>query len=280
MGILFGLAAALFWGSGDFLITRVTRQTGLRWGLLLIQLTGLVLILSLIVLNNDWPQVASSVWWYAVVVSLLNVIGTLALYRAFTVGVVAIVSPISAGFAAVTAVLGLLTGESPAPLTLVGVAVVILGVIVVSTAPTDGKISLAGVPEALIAALAYGFYFWLLSDISAQIGVAWPVLLGRVAAVAAALVLLVAGRASLRRLPLDRRLLLMTLAASLLDTAAFLAYNTGVRSGSYVSVITALASIFSAVTVLLAWFVLKERLTRSQWAGVAGVLTGVLLVSV
>jgi uncharacterized membrane protein len=46
-----------------------------------------------------------------------------------------------------------------------------------------------------------------------------------------------------------------------------------------VSIVTALASIFSAVTVLLAWVFLRERLHVVQWAGVAGLLIGVLLVS-
>jgi uncharacterized membrane protein len=77
---------------------------------------------------------------------------------------------------------------------------------------------------------------------------------------------------------LSRNLLLFVIGAGVLDTAAFICFNIGI-SGAYVSVVTALASIFSAVTVLLAWVFLRERLSVSQWAGVAGLLVGVLLVS-
>ena len=246
MGILFGLVAALCWGSGDFLITRVTRLLGLRRGLLLIQLTGLVLITLLVVFTDDWPSAPATVWWRAIAISFLNLIGTLALYRAFTIGTVAIVSPISAGFAAVTALLGLLSGESPDPLTLAGVVVVILGVIVVSGSPTEGKFDLGGVPEALVAALAYGFYFWLLSDINLQLGIAWPVLIGRVVTVTAAALLLLVARPSVPSPPLGRPMILMIVSASLLDTMAFLAYNFGVASGSFESVVKSMSSIFSA----------------------------------
>ena len=40
-----------------------------------------------------------------------------------------------------------------------------------------------------------------------------------------------------------------------------------------------MTSLFSAVTVLMAWVILRERLSRAQWAGVAVILFGVLLVS-
>ena len=65
---------------------------------------------------------------------------------------------------------------------------------------------------------------------------------------------------------------------ALLDTLAFVAFNLGIGS-AYTSIVTALASLFSAVTVLLAWAILRERLAPAQWAGVAVILAGVLLVS-
>jgi drug/metabolite transporter (DMT)-like permease len=47
-----------------------------------------------------------------------------------------------------------------------------------------------------------------------------------------------------------------------------------------VSVVTVLASSFSAVTVLMAWIWLRESLRYYQWAGVAFLLAGVALVSI
>jgi drug/metabolite transporter (DMT)-like permease len=68
-------------------------------------------------------------------------------------------------------------------------------------------------------------------------------------------------------------------AVAVLDTAANVAYNLGITI-SLTAVVSVISSLFSAVTVLLAWFFLRERLARWQWAGVAAILVGIALVSV
>jgi len=68
------------------------------------------------------------------------------------------------------------------------------------------------------------------------------------------------------------------IAAAVLDTSATLAFNLGVDSG-YTTTTTALTALYSAVTILLAWMILRERLARMQWAGVGVVMAGVFLVS-
>ena len=65
---------------------------------------------------------------------------------------------------------------------------------------------------------------------------------------------------------------------ALLDTAANVAYNIGIAT-ALTSVVVTLSSLFSAVTVLLAWVILRERLALWQWAGVLTILLGVLLVN-
>jgi uncharacterized membrane protein len=44
-------------------------------------------------------------------------------------------------------------------------------------------------------------------------------------------------------------------------------------------VASVLSSLFSGVTVMLAWIFLKERLTRGQWLGVASALVAIVLMS-
>ena len=70
----------------------------------------------------------------------------------------------------------------------------------------------------------------------------------------------------------------LAVGAAAADTMAWLAYIAGTES-SYATIVTALASLFSVVTVLLAWRFLRERLAVHQWAGVAAILCGILLVS-
>jgi drug/metabolite transporter (DMT)-like permease len=276
MGLIYGLLAALGWGAGDFVLSRIARRVGPLATLLYVQLAGLLAIALVILARRDIPPADPGLWAMAAAVNLLNMVGTLCLYRALAVGTVSIVSPLAASFAAVTAVLALLGGERLAPITLIGVVIVVAGVIGASRAP-GGQASAVGVPAALGAALCYGVFFYLLRPVTASLGIAWPIFVGRLLTALAAVLLLAARR---QALPAPSRGLLgAALLATSLDTLGFLAYNTGILT-SYVSVVTALASIFSAVTVLLAWALLRERLAAGQWAGVAAVLAGVLLLSV
>ena len=65
---------------------------------------------------------------------------------------------------------------------------------------------------------------------------------------------------------------------ALLDTAANIAYNLGIAS-SLTSIVAVLSSLFGAVTVLLAWIFLRERLSPWQWLGVITIFLGIVLVS-
>jgi drug/metabolite transporter (DMT)-like permease len=114
--------------------------------------------------------------------------------------------------------------------------------------------------------------------VTPSLGIFWPVLVTRAIELFGALLLLLFKRAPTpSRSP--RAIWPLVLSAALLDTLAFVMFNLGIGS-AYTAIVTALASLFSAVTVLLAWMILRERLSASQWAGVVAILLGVLLVSV
>jgi drug/metabolite transporter (DMT)-like permease len=70
----------------------------------------------------------------------------------------------------------------------------------------------------------------------------------------------------------------LLLAVGILDTAAFVANNAGLSTGQ-VSVVSVLASLYGAFTVLLAWIFLREHLERSQWLGIVLIFIGIVLVS-
>ena len=72
---------------------------------------------------------------------------------------------------------------------------------------------------------------------------------------------------------------LLAAGAAIADTVAWLTYIRGTHT-SYATVVTALASLFSAVTVILAWRFFRERLAPHQWVGIAVILIGILIVSV
>jgi drug/metabolite transporter (DMT)-like permease len=68
------------------------------------------------------------------------------------------------------------------------------------------------------------------------------------------------------------------LSMGLLDTSAFVLNNLGMRL-EQVSVVSVLASLYGAVTVLLSAVVLRERMSRWQWLGIVAIFAGIALVS-
>jgi drug/metabolite transporter (DMT)-like permease len=149
------------------------------------------------------------------------------------------------------------------------------------------KTTLRGIPEALGRALAFGTMFWLFYFfVQPASGYIWPLILLKTMASGSSLVALHYARKRMKA-PAEavstpsRPAVIWLLAggAAAADTLAWLAYIWGTAS-SFAVIVTALASLFSVVTVLLAWLFLRERLARSQWAGVGVILLGILLVSV
>ena len=279
MGIFYGLTAALCWGMADFLVTRLTRRIGTLRALFYIQLVGLLAAGAPLLVLPGVQDARLDTWALILTISLINCAGTLLLYRAFAIGTLALVSPIASAFAVISALLALAAGERPALTALLGALLLIGGVVVVSRSHGGaGRGTLAGVPEALGVALCFGIYFWAINFVTPSLGVFLPVLVTRAVELAGALLILVFKRGA-GPLRLPPALWPLVLSAALPDTLAFVMFNLGVGS-AYTAIVTALASLFSAVTVLLAWVFLRERLSFSQWAGVAVILLGVLLVSV
>jgi len=282
MGILFGLTAALCWGIADFVVTRVARAIGVLHAFFYVQCLSMLATAALLLARPGAPAPSVGTWALAIVISLINLVGSLLLYRSFAIGTLALVSPIASAFGVVTALLALATGERPATAALAGAVLLIAGVIVVSRShhgdETDGHQgpTLRGVPEAIGVMFCFGVAFWALDYVTPALGVLWPVLAIRLIETAGALLWLLYRRTPPVRL--SGQTWGLVIGVALLDTLAFVAFNLGLGT-AYTSIVTALASLFSAVTILLAWGLLRERLAPGQWVGVGVILLGVLLVS-
>jgi drug/metabolite transporter (DMT)-like permease len=301
MGIAYGLLAAFCWGLGDFLITSLTRRAGTPRAMFAIQILSLASWALLLLLLPRHSLGGVNVWLLAVGTGIFHVAALQFTYKAFEIGTLALVSPIISGFAVVTAVLSLISGERPPALALLGTALLIAGVVLATRAPLGStQRTLAGVPQAVMSALAFGIMFWLFAFVEPQLGFVWPMLLLKTMASASGFWSLIAGdKTSSDSEPvptlnqddnenvtitakaggMNGAFWLLALGAAAADTFAWLAFIFGTRT-EFTSIVTALASLFSAVTVLLAWAFLRDRLAINQWMGVAIILMGVLLVSI
>ena len=281
MGIIYGLGAALCWGLGDFAITTLARYVGSARSLLYIQAFSLLSWFLLIPLFPHRLAGDTNVWMVAALAGAFHVVGLATTYRAFEIGTLSFVSPIASSFAIVTALMFVVTNNSPEALALVGILLLVCGIIVV-TRSTGGeeKTTIRGVPEAIASAVSFGVMFWIMDVyVSGPLGNVAPLILLKVMAsmFAAAYVARSKFEPQANR-PGTSTLVGIAVVAALLDTMAWVSYLLGFQH-NHGAVVTALASLFSVVTIVLAGIFLKERLNRFQWVGVGIVLTGILLVS-
>jgi drug/metabolite transporter (DMT)-like permease len=291
MGILLGLMAALFWGISDFLVRYSARLIGAYRTLLFMQFTGLVALSIYLLITGELVRSITSntwqVWAWAVLVALLSIISSLALYRSFEIGLLMVVSPITGGYAIVTVVLSLLSGERVSQLHMLGIVTVLVGAICVATVfgqsvekgqkGSRGGLS-RGVGWAIVAALGFGTAFWMLGfHVVPVLGGIVPTWLTHLIAPCLLTCCAPLMRQSIR-LPRGRVWWYLGV-ISVLDASAFVAYSFGLTLAK-VAVVSVLGSLYSAVTVILAWIFIRERLQWSQWLGIGVVFAGIVLVNI
>ena len=292
MGIILGLAGAVCWGVADFLARFSSRRVGAYRTLLFMQAFGFVGLSVYLKWTHGFAQISVHGWkpWaFGAIAGLLNMVASLALYYSFQVGVMSVVAPVSSSYPALTVMLALLTGEHIQALRGVGLAVTLIGVVLASTSftadnahtPAHGNHPHArlakGVVWAIVAAVGFGFLFWYLGfHVVPVLGSVVSVWMIRLTSFT---VLIVAAAPSRQTIALPRgSVWWLLLGVGLLDTAAFVFNNAGLQTGQ-VSVVSVLASLYGAVTVVLSWIFLRERLERSQWLGIVLIFAGIVLVS-
>jgi drug/metabolite transporter (DMT)-like permease len=203
-----------------------------------------------------------------------------------------IVAPISACGAIVPVAAALLTGNQPGALAALGVAAAIVGIILVSRptptpAPaTPGASASRGrsgrvVAMALGAALGFGLFYVFVDagTTGSRSAPLWVIAGARTSSLAILTTLaLVSGRGRPSALRWPGRRIGKVALIGIGDTGANLLFAYAVIGGN-LAVVGVLGSLYPVATVVLAWWLLGERLSGGQNAGVVLALTGVGLLA-
>lgn len=277
MAVLLSLLSALSYGLSDF-VGGVTSKRTSPWSVALVgQLAGACVMLVTAWLVGGSPTGGDAAW--AVVAGAGNGFGTAFLYRGLSSGRMGVVAPVSGvGAALVPVVVALATGERPAALVWLGVLAALPGIWLVAREPVPEDVGgdpprSSGLVDGVLAGLGFGGLFAALAQIPDTAGL-YPLAMNQV--VAAVVIIAVASALRTPWLPRQPVALLGAVSGTLgaLATGAFLlATQTG-----YLTVTAVLASLYPAVTVLLAATVLRERVHRGQAVGL--VLCGVAVALV
>ncbi|HSK16205.1 MAG TPA: DMT family transporter [Gaiellaceae bacterium] len=271
------LGAALAWGTADFLGGLTTRGLRVFAVLLVSQGFGLLLVGLLVLVRGEAAPTAGQIV-AGVLAGFALAVGLGALYQGMAVGVMSVVSPISATGAAIPIVFGLARGERPSLLQGAGIVAALAGVMLISRQEENDaarrRAGRAGIALGVVAAVGFGVFFVGI-DLAAEGGVVWATLLQRLGLLAAVAIAVALVRPSLA---VPRRLLPALLAIGVLDLSATMLFTAATQEG-LTSLVSVIASLYPAATIALALLVLGERLNRLQQGGAALVLAGVALIA-
>ena len=281
MTSLFALMAAAVYGAADFLGGTVAKRATTLAAVVATQGAGLVLLLLGTPLLLDATVTANDVLFGALA-GLTGSVGVALLYRGLAMGPMSVVAPITAVCAVVIPLIaGLMFGEVLTPLAALGVAMAIAAVVLLGQDAPDAA---AGVPRsaahvaqavriALVSGVAIGGFFVCLGRTAAPAGL-WPLAVSRTVSVTVFLAVAFSTRQTWK---IPAVALPAAIGCGGLDMIANGLSLAAVRQGQ-LSLVATLASLYPASTVLLARYVLGERLGRWQQVGVVAAVAAIVLI--
>jgi drug/metabolite transporter (DMT)-like permease len=279
--VVLAALSGLVWGVGDFAGGKATQRAA---ALLVVWLSKLVSLplLAVFLLVLFVPLSMVSLIWGAFA-GAIGLVGVWLFYRALSAGAMTLVAPITAvTSAAIPVLVGLLQGERPEGVRLVGVCCALLAIGLVSLAPRPAGQELVVTPRLISYALGAGLSFALFFILLAAAGDAadgdpglWPIASSQISALLVGGVLLVLTRPAGRPRGASFG---WTLVAGPFDMTANALYLLATRTGA-LSIVAPLAALYPVTTVLLALLVDRERLRALQIVGLALAAVALVLVS-
>jgi drug/metabolite transporter (DMT)-like permease len=288
-GMLLGLAASASWALANVVVQRAGRAVGALRGLLWAQVVGIALsALGAAAYDDRTAALTPALGGWIAVAGISALLAYFCLFYAFEHGRLTLAVPIMSSWAVIASALSLvLFHERLTVAELVGAAAVIAGAIVVSrhaqrSEPAPGGTRSRWLLAAVGAAVGFGVLIPAMRRMSPVFGSMGTIGAVYVADLALALPLAIGVR-GFRRFrgsrefridlrPPNGRAWLPVVLAGFLETAGSVCIVLGARYAP-LTIVSPLASLAAAFTVLYAWAVLGERPAR-------GVLVGAILVSI
>jgi drug/metabolite transporter (DMT)-like permease len=278
IAVLGGVGAALAWAISTLCSSRSSRLLHPLSVVSWVMVVGLLVAAPAAAVDGIPRGLHGAALAWLALAGVGNVAGLTLSYYALRVGQVAVVAPLISTEGAMAALIALLAGETLEPAVGVVLAVIATGICLASIPPAGAhrtarahhriSVLLAGV-----TALTFGASLYATARAGGQLPSSWVVLAARlVGALGLAVPLALRGR-----LRLTAAAAPLVVASGLCEVLGFYSFILGARHG--IAIAAVLSSQFAALSVLGAYLLFGERLSRTQLTGVAVVIGGVAVLS-
>jgi len=266
------LAAVFAWGTSDFLGGYGARRANAFLLTAIAHLSGMILMAGVAVATHSPFPTRTAVAW--ALLGGLSGGGALAIfYRALATGRMGLTAPVAAVLgAAIPTVFGIFREGLPQAAQVAGFVLAATGIWLISR--SEDESSREGIGMAALAGIGFaGFYLCIrqAGDGSAF----WIAATSKVASFTLTGFIVLIGR-SIR--DIDRRGIALGILAGCLDIIGSVLFIRASQTGRLDTAVV-LSSLYPAVTVLLARFVLKEHFTRWKALGMVAALLAVPMIA-
>ncbi len=286
-GILLALGASVCWALANVTIKRAGQAVGAIRALLWAQLVG-GLGFGLLGLGLDHPTapITSSAVAWGIAAGVAALLAYTCLFHAFERARLSVTVPIMSSWAVLSAGISLVVlGERVRAGQLAGAALIVVGVITVArqsqskwdgAAGADPRRERAALWAAAGAAIGFGVMVPAIDQLAPAFGQLGVIALVYAADLVLGLPIAAVLRVDLR--PPGRSAWPVVALAGFFETLGFACISLA-GTHAPVAVVAPLASLAGSMTVIYAWVVLGERLSRPAAVGAIAVCTGVVVLS-
>jgi drug/metabolite transporter (DMT)-like permease len=272
--IIYGIVSAVSWGAGDFSGGFATRS-GSVLGVLFVGYLVSVFLLSICALWFESPLPSLFSLASGALAGVTGLIGLAALYKGLAGGQMGIVAPLAAvTTAALPVLLGIFMEGFPSSLQMMGFLVAFAAIWLISVADKSQVFKWRQVTLPITAGIFLGLSLILIDQAAGQ-SVLWSLVVNRMAGIAVLILLLLVFRKG--KMPSKENYPIVCLAA-VFDTGGYTFYALAAQTGR-LDTSAVLACMYPATTVILAWLLLKERLSGRQWLGVVAAFIAITLIA-
>ena len=276
LAILAGLGSAVGFGVSDFGGGYVSRRNNPYLVVLVGQISGMVALL-LIALWRKPPLPPTADMLAAAVAGIMGTLGVVRFYGELARGRMGVVAPLTAVVTVTIPVLfGTLTEGLPQPIHLVGILLAVVSIWLITQSSVGGPVTLRDMANILLMGFLFSIFIVVVGTISER-SIIWPITASRTASIPILIAILAITRGG--GIAFVRGQLPLLVLVGLLDVcgSGLFAVSSALGRLDIAAVVT---SLYPAVTVLLARFLIAEQINGRQWAGIALALAAIALITI
>ena len=274
IGAFLALTAALTWGGGDFIGGYGSRRLS-HFPVLFLSTIGSLTILTGVALLMGERIPSWSNLMYAIPAGVIGALGMGSLFKGLSLGNPAIVAPIAGVIQALLPLLvGMMDQGIPGWTKLLGFGLGLVGIWLVTRVKSDQvQGSRVSIILAVAAGLGFGSFLVLITRMDTQ-EIYFPLVAAKFAALITVLIMIKLTGQTVPRI----NAMPIVLFSGMLDAFGNIFYLVA-NQFTRLDIVAVLSSFYPAITVLLSFLILKDKILRTQWIGVFVCVSAIILIS-